>query len=66
MPIISVNISDAGKASHTPVIPMVSDRRKAKSTIAAIPLENAIMEDSRPFPVALRKPAFTMLKAAKR
>ena len=48
-----VIISAAGNASQTPVTPKSLDNKNAIAEIDTIPLDNAITEDSTPFPVAL-------------
>ena len=48
-----VMISAAGNASQTPVTPKSLDNKNAIAEIDTIPLDNAITEDSTPFPVAL-------------
>ena len=61
---MSVNNSDAGKASHTPYIPNIRDKTNAKKTMAAMPLDTDITKHSLAQPVALKNPDLTIFHAA--
>ena len=58
-----VMISAAGNASQTPVTPKSLDNKNAIAEIDTIPLDNAITEDSTPFPLGLQK-ADRMIKVS--
>ena len=61
---MAVRHSEAGKASHTPVIPNSADKKNAKMIIATKPRRTEVTNAHVAFSVALKNPVPMMLKPA--